>query len=81
MHLMAANWTALARAFVQCDDGYKLPVAYFFLCDLNAYRRASLTQHVIKRINETGARVKILTQDGTRSNIASSKVLGAGSVS
>lgn len=58
-------------------DNFKLPVAYFLLSKLQTYERAALTDHVICRINGTGATVISLTGDGLITNIAVTKLLGA----
>lgn len=63
--------------FMAVGDDFKIPVAYFLLSGLHSYGRASLTQLVINKINETGARVISLTSDGLRANIAVAKQLGA----
>lgn len=51
-----------ALVFMAVGDDFKVPVAYFLLTGLNSLARAALTQLVIKRINETSARVISLTQ-------------------
>lgn len=66
-----------AMVYMAVGKDFKIPVAYFFLSGLNAYSSAALTQLVIKSINNTGAKVISLTQDGPRENITMAKLLGA----
>lgn len=65
-----------ALVFMCVGKDFKIPVAYFFLCGLEAEERAALTQEVIRNVNETGAKVISLTADGTITNIKSVKCLG-----
>lgn len=60
-------------------ENFKIPVAYYLLSGLNAYGAAAITQLVIEKVNETGAKVISLTQDGPRENIKMAEVLGADS--
>lgn len=65
-----------ALVYMVVGDDFKIPVAYFLLNGLEALERAALTQHVIRHVNKTGARVISLTGDGLISNIACLKHLG-----
>lgn len=65
-----------ALVFMCVGEDFKLAVAYFFLCGLDAVERAALTQEVIRNVNETGAKVMSLTADGTITNISCVKYLG-----
>lgn len=66
-----------ALVFMAVGEDFKIPIAYYFVSGINAYSGAALTQLVIKSINETGAKVISLTQDGPRENISLVKILGA----
>lgn len=57
-------------------ENFKIPVAYYFISGLNSYGSAALTQLVIEAINNTGAKVISLTQDGPRENIKMAENLG-----
>lgn len=65
-----------ALVFMVVGDDFKIPVAYYLLCGLDALDRAALSQDVIRQINETGARVTSFTADGLISNITMFKHLG-----
>lgn len=65
-----------ALVFMCVGEDFKIAVAYFFLCGLEAEDRAALTQEVIRNVNETGAKIMSLTADGTITNISCVKSLG-----
>lgn len=65
-----------ALVFMCVGDDFKIVVAYFFLCGLEAEGRAALTQEVIRNVNGTGAKVMSLTADGTTTNICCVEKLG-----
>lgn len=65
-----------ALVFMCVGENFKVPVAYFFLCGLEAVERAALTQEVIRQVNGTGAKIWSLTADGTITNISCVKHLG-----
>lgn len=65
-----------ALVFMCVEEDFKVPVAYFFLCGLEAVERAALTQEVIRNVNGTGAKIMSLTADGTSTNISCVKHLG-----
>lgn len=51
-----------ALVFMIVGEDFKIPVSYFLLKGLNSYERASLTHLVIKKVNDTGAKVMSLTR-------------------
>lgn len=63
--------------FMVAGPDFKLPVAYFFLCGLQAVDRAVLTREVVSNIQNTGAKIVSLTGDGLNANITVAKLLGA----
>lgn len=65
-----------ALVFMCVGEDFKIAVAYFYLCGLQAVDRAALTQEVIRSVNETGAKIQSLTADGTITNISCVKYLG-----
>lgn len=65
-----------ALVFMCVGEDFKIAVAYFFLCGLEAEDRAALTQEVIRNVNGTGAKIMSLTADGTITNISCVKCLG-----
>lgn len=65
-----------ALVFMCVGEDFKIAVAYFFLCGLEAVDRAALTQEVIRSVNGTGAKTISLTADGTVTNINCVECLG-----
>lgn len=65
-----------ALVFMCVGEDFKIVVAYFFLCGLEAVNRAALTQEVIRSVNGAGAKVMSFTVDGTITNISCAKNLG-----
>lgn len=63
--------------FMVVGENFKLAVAFFYLNGLSSEDRAVLTKEVIKRINQTGAKIIALTSDGFAGNIATARILGA----
>lgn len=66
-----------ALVFMVVGPDFKIPVAYYLLCGLDAPERAALTLQVIKCIEETMVRVISFTTDGLRANITVAELLGA----
>lgn len=62
--------------FLVVGDDFKLPVAYYLTNGLRSQERAALTQIVMRRINECGAKVTSITMDAAPTNIAMVKELG-----
>lgn len=63
--------------YMVAGEDFKMTVAYFFIDGLNAIDRAALTKEIITAIDNTGAKVISITNDGLRANIAVVKMLGA----
>lgn len=66
-----------ALVLMAVGDDFRIPVAYEFLCGMNAVDRAVLTKEVIRLIDLTGAKVISLTSDGLAANISVARKLGA----
>lgn len=58
-----------ALVFMVVGPDFKIAVAYYFLCGLDAHDRAALSLQVIKCVEETKVKVISFTSDGLRANI------------
>lgn len=54
-----------------------MPIGYFFINSLNASERGNLLQKSLELMHETGAKVHSITFDGSHTNTAMCKYLGA----
>lgn len=59
------------------ETNFKLPIAYEFIKNINAYQRANLVATIIKKVTESGIRISNLTFDGLPANNTMSQLLGA----
>lgn len=66
-----------ALVFLVVGPDFKLPIAYEFLNGLESDERAALTLRVIEYIEQTGAIVISITNDGLFANITTNEALGA----
>lgn len=68
-----------ALVLMVCGIGseFKMPIGYFLSNGLCAEERAALLNEAILRLNNAGVTVASITCDGTRTNIATYKLLGA----
>lgn len=63
---------------LNCINGnWKIPIAYFLIDGLNANERANLIKKALSLASESNVRIVSLTFDGTSTNLATVKVLGA----
>lgn len=68
---------ALVFMVTGINENFKIAVAYFLICGLNAAEKAALAQEVILRVTKAGIKVVGLTFDGLKSNLAMAKTMGA----
>lgn len=66
-----------ALVFMAVGPDFRITVAYFLLCGLDAVDRALLTREVITCIEDVGAKVISLTSDGLAANLSVARLLGA----
>lgn len=65
-----------ALVFMAVGPNFRITVANFLLCGLDAVDRAALTKEVIRKVDATGAKVISLTGDGLYANLKVAKLLG-----
>lgn len=66
-----------ALVFMITGPDFKIAVAYHLLNGLDCIDRAALTLEVVKKTENTGARLISLTGDGIITNITTAEILGA----
>lgn len=66
-----------ALVFMIVGPDFKIPVAYHLLNGLQSVDRAAMTLEVVRKVEETGAKIMSLTSDGLLANVTVAKLLGA----
>lgn len=66
-----------ALVFMAVGPDFRITVAYWLLCGLDAVDRALLTKEVIISIENVGAKLISLTSDGLAANLSVARLLGA----
>lgn len=68
---------ALVFMLVCLNEGWKIPVGYFFTNGLVASEKANLVNRCLEIVAQSGVKVTSLTFDGAASNISMAQKLGA----